>query len=89
MHPGLVRQDGFIVAEEDLAAFTAKMVRLATDTELRTQMSEHARQDSELYAIERTTQVMLDLYQRVVEHTTGRRRSVRTRWIRFWDQWRK
>ncbi|HBY06242.1 MAG TPA: hypothetical protein DEH22_00015 [Chloroflexi bacterium] len=81
-------EDGFIVPEEDLATFTAKMVRLATDTELRQTMSQKARQTSELYAYERTAQLMLDLYQKVAAAHSGRRRTLRARWIRFWDQWK-
>jgi 1,2-diacylglycerol 3-alpha-glucosyltransferase len=81
-------KDGFIVAGEDLAAFTAKMVRLITDAELRQKMSAEARKTSELYDFERTTQLLFDLYERVISNTSGRRRSLRTRWIRFWDQWR-
>jgi len=82
-------KDGFIVPEEDLAAFTAKMVRLATEAELRHKMSEAARQTSEKYDYECTTQQMYELYQRVIQNTSGSRRSVRARWIRFWDQWRR
>ncbi len=81
-------EDGYIVPEEDLAAFTAKMVRLATDADMRNKMSVKARETSELYDYRRTNQLMLELYQHVVENTTGRRRSVRARWIRFWDQLR-
>jgi len=81
-------QDGFIVPEEDLAAFTAKMIRLATETELRHKMSQQARQTSELYDYHRTTQLMFELYQQAIQNTTERRRSLRARWIRFWDQWR-
>lgn len=80
--------DGFIVPEEDLAAFTAKMIRLATETDLRKQMSVRARQTSELYDYHRTTQLMLELYKHVIQHTDKRRRSFRARWIRFWDRWR-
>lgn len=82
-------KDGFIVPEEDLAAYTAKMVRLATDTELRKQMGVSAGTTSKLYDYRRTTQQLFDLYQRVVQGTSGRRRSIRARWIRFWDQWRR
>ena len=81
-------KDGFIIPEEDLAAFTAKMVRLATDDDLRRQMSDAARKTSRLYDFERTTQLMTELYERVINTTHQRRRSVRARWIRFWDQWR-
>jgi 1,2-diacylglycerol 3-alpha-glucosyltransferase len=81
-------EDGFVVPEEDLAAFTAKMVRLATDAELRKKMSNKARQNSERYNYERTSQQMLELYQKVVASNLDRRRSLRARWIRFWDTWR-
>ncbi len=79
-------EDGYIVPEEDLAAFTAKMVRLATDAELRSQMSVKASVTSELYDYRRTNQLMVDLYQRVIKNTTGSRHNIRARWIRFWDQ---
>ena len=81
-------EDGFIVPEEELAAFTAKMVRLATDTELRLSMSQKARQTSERYDYRRTTQQMFELYQKVIANNSGRRRTFRARWIRFWDNWR-
>jgi len=81
-------EDGFIVPEEDLAAFTAKMVRLATDTELRNSMSQKARQASEQYDYRRTTQQMVELYQKVIAEHSSRRRTIRARWIRFWDNWR-
>ena len=81
-------EDGFIVPEEDLAAFTAKMVRLATDAELRQSMSQRARRTSELYDYRRTTQQMAELYQKVIANNSGRRRTIRARWIRFWDNWR-
>lgn len=80
--------DGFIVPEEDIAAFTAIMVRMATDAGLRKQMSVAARNTSELYDYKRTTQLMYDLYERVIKGNSERRRSIRARWIRFWDQWR-
>ncbi|MFN2127857.1 MAG: glycosyltransferase [Anaerolineales bacterium] len=82
-------KDGFIVPEEDLAAYTAKMVRLATDTDLRKQMGESAGITSELYDYHRTTQQIFELYERAILGTSGRRRSIRARWIRFWDQWRR
>jgi 1,2-diacylglycerol 3-alpha-glucosyltransferase len=81
-------EDGFIVPEEDLAAFTAKMVRLVTDAKLRQSMGQRARQTSELYDYRRTTQQMAELYQKVIANNSGRRRTIRARWIRFWDNWR-
>ena len=81
-------ENGYIVPDEDLAAFTAKMVRLATDAELRKKMSENAKETSHLYNYERTSQQMYELYEKVIAHNSDQRRSVRARWIRFWDQWR-
>jgi 1,2-diacylglycerol 3-alpha-glucosyltransferase len=76
---------GFIVAEQDLAAFTAKMVRMVTDSDLRQKMSRQARETSEIYAIERTTKILLEHYTRLVDRSVGRKRGMRARWIRFWD----
>jgi glycosyltransferase involved in cell wall biosynthesis len=80
--------DGFVVQEEDLAAFTAKMIRLGTEVSLRNEMSAQARKTSASYDYRRTTRLMYELYQRVTEENSGRRRSMRARWIRFLDQWR-
>ena len=77
-----------ISEEIDLAAFTAKMVRMATDSDLRKRMSIAARNTSELYDYRRTNQLLYELYERVINDTSRRRRSIRARWIRFWDQWR-
>jgi glycosyltransferase involved in cell wall biosynthesis len=81
-------KDGYIVPDEDLAAFTAKMVRLATDADLRKKMSVNAKKTSDLYNYERTSQQMYALYEQVIANSTGQRRSARARWIRFWDQLR-
>jgi 1,2-diacylglycerol 3-alpha-glucosyltransferase len=78
-------ETGFLAMEEDLASFTAKMVRLVVDTELRQRMSEKARQMSENYAIERTTHLMLDCYQRAIHKVTGRKNSLRARLTRWYD----
>jgi glycosyltransferase involved in cell wall biosynthesis len=80
--------DGYIVKEKDIAAFTAKMIRIASDTELRNQMSRNAKITSENYDYKKTTQQMYELYEHVIQNTTDQRRSIRARWIRFWDQLR-
>ncbi len=80
---------GLIVSEEDLAAFTAKMVRLVTDHDLRRQMSVQARHTSEIYAIERTTKIMLKHYQHLANQSMGRKYSLRARILRILDNWRK
>lgn len=65
---------GFLATEE-LAAFTAKLTRLCLDASLRKQMGDAARQASTRYAIERTTRVMLDNYERLVYSSRPRRES--------------
>ena len=70
---------GYLIPEEDLAAYTAQMVRLVVDQKQREQMSEQARKSVESYAIENTTQMMLERYQRVIEDASHRKRSLRYR----------
>jgi glycosyltransferase involved in cell wall biosynthesis len=67
---------GFL-STNDLAAFTAKLTRLCLDPQLRTKMREAARQASEVYAIERTTTLMLEQYQRVVDSSRPRKKKKR------------
>lgn len=81
-------ETGYLVAEEDLAAFTAKMVRLVTDGEKRRRMGEQARLASDEYAIERTIQLMLEQYQRVIRTSAGRRGGVQARFQRWTDRFR-
>lgn len=66
---------GFL-ATEDLAAFTAKLTRLCLDAGLRKQMGDAARQASTRYAIERTTKLMLEQYERLVYAS----RPIKQRW---------
>jgi len=54
---------GFL-STEDLPAFTAKLTRLCLQNQLRPKMSRAARKASNKYAIERTTQMMLELYEK-------------------------
>jgi len=80
--------NGFLVKDEDLAAFTAKLIRLATDQELRRSMSAQARQNSQKYAIEGTTQKLLEIYERLAGDSRGRKRNLKARLYRFFDNWR-
>jgi glycosyltransferase involved in cell wall biosynthesis len=64
---------GFL-STHDQAAFTAKLMRLCLDPGLRAQMSRSAREASGTYSIERTTQLMLQHYERLASQTpTGKR----------------
>ncbi len=71
-------RNGFVTSN-DLAAFTAKMVRLVTEHSLRQEMSENARKDAEMYSIERTCRIVLGHYQRLVDESSGRK-------IGFWSR---
>jgi 1,2-diacylglycerol 3-alpha-glucosyltransferase len=55
---------GFL-ATHDLPAFTAKLTRLCLDLNLCAQMSDSARKASSVYAIERTTSLMLEQYEKL------------------------
>lgn len=69
---------GFL-ATEDLPTFTAKLTRLCLDPQLRQQMSQSAREVSSVYAIERTTELMLEHYERLSADFKPRKGSWRTR----------
>jgi glycosyltransferase involved in cell wall biosynthesis len=78
---------GLLAEEEDLAIFTAKMVRLVTEHEQRREMGKCARQTAENYAIERTTKVMFEHYQAVFKKAGGRKHGIRARFQRILDRW--
>lgn len=68
---------GFLAMEEDLAGFTAKMVRLVLDDRMRRQMGEQARRESQNYHIEKTVRMMLEVYQEAMDRAGARRRHYR------------
>lgn len=72
-------ETGFLAPEEDLAAFTAKMVRMVTEHDLRLSMGRQARKAADLYAIERTTRLMVERYLQVCGSSQGRRRGMQSR----------
>ncbi len=76
---------GFLAAQEDMAAFTAKMVRLAIENDQRREMGCQAAVAAEAFAIERTTQVMVECYQQLVNDTSERKWGLRTRLFRWID----
>lgn len=73
---------GFLVEGEDLAVFTAKLFRLVTDGAKRKEMGEQARLVAQAYSIDRTTQLMIERYQRVVDASAGRKRTFLTNFLR-------
>jgi glycosyltransferase involved in cell wall biosynthesis len=80
--PGIsdIVEDGVtgMVSHEDIAAFTAKMVRLVTEHEKRREMGENARQSANKYSLERSTQTLLSHYKRIIAGTALRRRGLRS-----------
>ncbi len=77
---------GFL-STEDLPSFTAKLTRLCLDTRLRKQMGEAARQASTTYAIERTTQILLEQYEGLVYASRPRRDSWTVRLRSFFENY--
>lgn len=76
---------GFL-ATHDQPAFTAKLMRLILDLNLRQQMSDSARRASSAYAIENTTKVMLKHYEKLVADARPRKSNWRTRLRGFAEQ---
>ncbi len=66
---------GFLSTEAP-ADFTAKLTRLCLDAGLRRQMGQAARQTSDRYAIDRTTSLLLEHYQRLIYAS----RPIKERW---------
>jgi glycosyltransferase involved in cell wall biosynthesis len=72
---------GFLAPEEDLAVFTAKISRIINDHEARQRMSEQAIKSSMQYAIENTTQTMINRYQKLYLEYSGKKRNFLQRLI--------
>ena len=81
--------NGILAPEEDVAVFTAKMVKLVTDCEMRQKMSEQARIAARNYDIQRTTKLLLDHYQQLVSSTYSRNLNLRNRLALLFNRWRK
>jgi glycosyltransferase involved in cell wall biosynthesis len=83
----IVEEDrtGYLAQEEDIAIFTAKMVRMVTDQESRVRMSLRASQVASDYAIEHTVDILQDHYQRMLRAREGRKPSLHQRWVAFMD----
>lgn len=82
-------QTGYLVAEQDLAAFTAKLVRMSTDHEKRKEMGRQAQIAAEEFDIVKTTQLMIDCYQRVINDKAYRKRGWRYKLNQIAYKWSK
>jgi 1,2-diacylglycerol 3-alpha-glucosyltransferase len=65
--------NGYLAPYQDQADFTARMLDLVKDHEQRRKLGEIARVDAELYSIERTNQMMIERYQKVIESAKNRK----------------
>jgi 1,2-diacylglycerol 3-alpha-glucosyltransferase len=75
------------LSSEDLPAFTAKMARLVSEPARRTEMSLRARQAADEFAIERTSSLLLQCYEKLVMERPRRERRPRQLWERIVDRW--
>jgi 1,2-diacylglycerol 3-alpha-glucosyltransferase len=80
-------QTGFL-STNDLAAFTAKMVRMVTENKQRLLMGQNAREASKKYDIRLTSEIMLGHYHRLATEAMQNHRGLRYRLSRFVDKWR-
>jgi glycosyltransferase involved in cell wall biosynthesis len=78
-----------LLATHDLPAFTAKLTRLCLDPNLRAQMGESAREASSAYAIERTTSLMLEHYEKLKREYKPRKGNWAVRLQRLMDNFDK
>lgn len=79
-------ETGYLAREEDLAAFTARMVRLVMDHPARRQMGEKARLASQRYDIRHTTRLVLECYQAVVEKARRKPKNLQARLLQVMDR---
>jgi glycosyltransferase involved in cell wall biosynthesis len=85
---GDIIEDGVtgLVTSDDLAVFTAKLVLLSTNYELRHVMGKQAVQASKKYDIQTTTGIMIQHYRQLVEAAKRRNKGARYKLTRFLDR---
>ncbi|MFZ0534877.1 MAG: glycosyltransferase [Anaerolineales bacterium] len=85
---GDIIEDGItgLVTTDDLAVFTAKLVLLSTNHELRKVMGRQAVQESKNYDIQTTTSILVQHYQQLVEKSKRRKKGVYYKLNRFLDR---
>ena len=81
-------EDGItgLVTTDDLAVFTAKLILLSTNHELRREMGKQAQIVSEKYDIKTTTAALLVQYHRLIEATKHRNKGARYKLTRLLDR---
>ncbi|MFU8773069.1 MAG: glycosyltransferase [Anaerolineales bacterium] len=81
--------NGLLASEEDVAAFTAKMVKMVTDHEMRQKFSRQAVLTARDYDIQRTSQLLLDQYQQLVSKRSSRKINLRNPLSWLIQKWKK
>lgn len=78
---GDIVEDGHtgLLTSQDTAAFAAQIVRLCLDEGLRRRLSAAARKAAEKYAIERTTQLMIERYRQLIKTAIPRQQRLNVR----------
>jgi glycosyltransferase involved in cell wall biosynthesis len=77
-----------LITSDDVAVFTAKLIRLSTDKELRKKMGKNAQAASEKYDIRVTTGILSQHYQQLVEAAKLRKKGPKQSVTRFLDRFR-
>lgn len=80
---------GYLIKTEDIAAYTAMMVKLIFDPKLRKDMGEASGIASETFAIENTSARMVSIYQEVIQKHYGKRHSFPTQIRQFFEKMRQ
>lgn len=80
--------NGYLV-NNDLAAFTAKLVKMVTDPETRRRLGSAAKETAETYDITRTTQLVLQEYQTLIQQAAGKRKGFQYRLRKVVEKWRQ
>jgi 1,2-diacylglycerol 3-alpha-glucosyltransferase len=83
-------EDGFTgyLARNDVASYTAKLTRLCLEKTLQKKMGATARNSAKKYAIERTSAIMLEHYERLITGAHSKQRGIRYKIRSFLERYR-
>jgi glycosyltransferase involved in cell wall biosynthesis len=81
-------EDGItgLITSDDVAVFTAKLIHLSTDHDLRKRMRKQALQKSNKYDIRTTTNSLIQHYERLIEVAQSRKRNPLYKVNRLFDK---
>lgn len=75
-----------LLSSSDLAVFTALMMRMVSDQDLRLTMGRNASQSAQAYDIHRSISLTLEHYNRLVSHRNYWQKNIRSRFLRLLDR---